>query len=634
MVQNIGGFPSSDLYNLSGDLVRDSNTTATLLRIISLGDELFGSSESNVGHLNQDDSTPYNEGLKHSEIPADIAVLLQRVPGCMAEVWLWTKVENDLVHIYGNADSRVARGLLALLMRGWHGSRAETVLQISSSELTAKIGLGSLLPPGRLNGLENMVTLIQSQIQAQLTPEPTAVVRHTLPPFSQPPSSAEAKDRWPHGHEEVAVLLSGGVDSSVALKLLLNQGYRVRAFYLKIWLEDEVAHLNECPWEEDLTYAQQVCKQLDVPLETLNLQKEYWDEVVQYAFAEAREGRTPNPDIMCNTRIKFGTFFRYVGQYFQKVATGHYAQVYSANNQELADTLATGLSGTEDPALVEWLHGCLSPGAENEQNSKFNGPENKKTLHMLLRSPDNIKDQSYFLCSLDQSQIERALFPIGHLEKKQVRNLAEEYSLATMKRKDSQGICFLGKLKYNEFIEHYLGECEGEIRCYMTGEVLGHHRGLWFHTVGQRKGLGPYLVNDVHNGPWFVASKDPVTNVLFVTNDLAVVEQPRESFRVGGVNWILGAPPGLDYGTEVGSSDSTGIQLLVQLRHGGKAVPCTISRTHGSATGSVDSAGTLDVRLHERDKGIAPGQFAAFYIGPVCLGAGVITEIGRDILFH
>lgn len=127
--------------------------------------------------------------------------------------------------------------------------------------------------------------------------------------------------------DEVAVLLSGGVDSSVALKLLQLQGHKVRAFYLKIWLEDEVAHLNECPWEEDLQYAEDVCHQLGVPLETLSLQKEYWQEVVQYTFKEAREGRTPNPDMLCNSRIKFGMFYEYVGKHYSKIATGHYAQV-------------------------------------------------------------------------------------------------------------------------------------------------------------------------------------------------------------------------------------------------------------------------------------------------------------------
>ena len=194
------------------------------------------------------------------------------------------------------------------------------------------------------------------------------------------------------------MLLSGGVDSSVALKLLLDQGYTVRAFYLKIWLEDEIAHLNECPWEEDLTFAQQVCSQLNVPLEAISLQKEYWREVVSYTFQEAKQGRTPNPDVMCNSRIKFGVFFDYIGRYFSKVATGHYAQV---------DTDEEGIA-------------------------------------TLLTSPDPIKDQSYFLSNLNQSQLSKCLFPIGHLKKEKVRVLAEQFELATQRRKDSQGICFLG----------------------------------------------------------------------------------------------------------------------------------------------------------------------------------------------
>lgn len=374
----------------------------------------------------------------------------------------------------------------------------------------------NILPPGRLNGFENMLRVIQQQVKAKVDQSSRVV----LPDFSddvddvdddaddgkklsftQSFSKAEqvsssidslSKQYYP---DTVAVLLSGGVDSSVALSLLLQQGYKVKAFYLKIWLEDEIAHLNECPWEEDLQYAQSVCDLLNVTLETVSLQSEYWKEVVQYTLGEARLGRTPNPDVMCNSRIKFGMFYDYVGKYYYKVATGHYAQV---RPKSLAGSSTTDpLSSTES---------VKEPEVE------------------LFCSPDIVKDQTYFLCNLRQDQLAKALFPIGHLAKPQVRVLAEQFNLPTKTRKDSQGICFLGKLKFDDFIEFYLGKQPGEIRDYITGDLIGRHNGLWFHTIGQRKGLGTLLFpGTIHLGPWFVASKDPSKNTLFVTNNLEVI---------------------------------------------------------------------------------------------------------------
>jgi len=198
---------------------------------------------------------------------------------------------------------------------------------------------------------------------------------------------------------------------SVALRLLVDKGLPVRAFYLKIWLDDEISHLNECPWEEDLDYAKRVCEQLKVPFQVVSLQQEYWKEVVQYTLQEARMGRTPNPDVMCNSRIKFGMFYNYVGRHFAFVATGHYAQVENVGN------------------------------------------------HVILKqSPDIVKDQTYFLCNLSQEQLAKAIFPIGNFRKEDVRRLAFEFNLPTKNRKDSQGICFLGKLKFDQFI--------GEEICY------------------------------------------------------------------------------------------------------------------------------------------------------------------------
>ena len=255
---------------------------------------------------------------------------------------------------------------------------------------------------------------------------------------------------------KVAVLLSGGVDSSAALYRLKEEGFRdLSAYYLKIWLEDELAYLGDCPWEDDLEYARAVCEQADIPLNVVSLQREYFERVVSYTIAELKEGRTPSPDVMCNRRIKFQAFFEKVRESFDFVATGHYAQT-----------------------------------------------ERRGDITLLKRSPDPVKDQTYFLSQMSQEQIAKAIFPIGGLYKREVREYAKTLSLPNRDRKDSQGICFLGKLRYPDFVRHYLGERTGKIMDRETGQEVGEHKGFWFYTIGQRQGLG------LSDGPWYVAGKD------------------------------------------------------------------------------------------------------------------------------
>ena len=546
------------LYDEASKLTVVNNMTATLINLIEYGDNYVINSDTNNEYNINTNSIKATSFLPiHSSWP--------KVSGCMADVRMKVNVDqsndNHPVTINAVADSRVARGMAALLSIGLQKIPANNILQLIPSEVTNKCGLVSLLPPGRLNGFENMINLIQSEIKNELGYNDKNIKQ------SSSNSGSWIKDGE---NDEIAVLLSGGVDSSVALKLLQEQGHKVRAFYLKIWLEDEVAHLNQCPWEEDLQYAQSVCEQLNVPLETLSLQKEYWNEVVQYTIKEAENGFTPNPDIMCNSRIKFGMFYEYVGKYFPKVATGHYAQV------------------------------------------KIDKDTGKARLIM---SPDAIKDQTYFLSNLRQDQLAKALFPIGHLQKSEVRELAQQYNLPTQVRKDSQGICFLGKLKFDDFIAHYLGESPGPIVDYKTGKLLGQHKGLWFHTIGQRKGIGLLLgPGSVHLGPWIVAAKDATTNTLYATNDLDVVERPRLEFKVEKINWVSGDLP-LNLNID-------GDDIEFKLRHGpnfnkGKIY---IDKSYSSAS----------VKLTARDKGIAPGQFAAFYRNKECLGAGIIASTIRD----
>jgi tRNA-specific 2-thiouridylase len=351
---------------------------------------------------------------------------------------------------------------------------------------------------------------------------------------------------------KVAVLLSGGVDSSVALALLRQSGHEVTAFYLKIWLEDELASLGRCPWEEDLRYARAVTSQLGVPLEAMPFQREYYERVVRYTIDELKAGRTPSPDIFCNQRIKFGAFWDAVGGEFSRVASGHYARRAESGGEVLLKT-----------------------------------------------TPDAAKDQTYFLAHLSREQISRAMFPLGDMRKIQVRDLARELGLATCDRKDSQGICFLGKIKFEEFAWHHLGERKGPILELESRRKLGEHCGYWFHTIGQRRGLG------LSGGPWYVVAKDVGENVVYVSHIERMQARKKDRFSVADFNWIT--PPSRP-------------DLRVKIRHGPRSCRCRLSMRPSSEEGRE----TGEVLLDEGDAGVAAGQYAVFYDEDVCLGCAKI----------
>lgn len=349
---------------------------------------------------------------------------------------------------------------------------------------------------------------------------------------------------------KIAVLLSGGVDSSVALHLLKDAGHDITAFYLKIWLQDEFSFLGDCPWEEDLEFVHAVCKQVKVPLEILNLQTEYWDTVVSYTIGEIKEGRTPNPDMYCNSLIKFGQFYDKIDSSFEQVASGHYARVECSN-------------------------------------SKF----------YLKTSPDSVKDQTYFLAYLTQSQLSRASFPIGVYTKKEIRQFAKKFNLPNMERKDSQGICFLGQIKFNDFVKHHLGEMPGDIVDVDSNKILGKHTGYYYYTIGQRSGLG------LGGGPWYVVKKDIQNNIIYISRE-NITNRARNEFYVGKFNWINYKP-------------ADGEELKVKIRHGANYYHCTLN--------FIDNNRAI-VQMKESDQGIAAGQFAVFYKDDICLGGSVILE--------
>jgi tRNA-specific 2-thiouridylase len=303
------------------------------------------------------------------------------------------------------------------------------------------------------------------------------------------------------------------------------------------------------------------------------MQSEYQERIVNHVVTELKAGRTPSPDILCNQWIKFGLFLDKIEPGFDKIASGHYAQV-------------------------------------EERDGQF----------WLKRSPDPVKDQTYFLSRLSQQQLSRILFPIGHLLKSEVRAEAQRLNLPNRDRRDSQGICFLGKIKYPEFVRFHLGEKTGDIINIETGEKLAEHRGVWFHTVGQRKGLG------MGGGPWYVVKKDLEKNIVYVAHSERYLDLARKEFTVTDPHWINGDPftnggakflPSLPH-----SQNSPAIQphaaplpLQTKVRHSPRIEPCTVERLPN---------GNLQVTLAEKDQGIAPGQSAVFYHGEYCLGSGVI----------
>ncbi len=455
------------------------------------------------------------------------------VPGCTSLLTM-TLTPG---HISTASDSRITAAIAHVLASCLTGADEGEILSLDPSSVSGEMGMSSFLSPGRNDGVASMVRTAQASARGE---RPAEVARE----------------------EDIAVLLSGGVDSSVALSMLLEQGYRPRCFYLKIWLEDELAHLGECPWEDDFEVCRGVCERLGVGLEAVGLQSEYRDQVIEYTVGEAGMGRTPNPDIMCNSRVKFGVFLDYAkSRGFSKVATGHYAR-------------------------VEEIGGSFR----------------------LRRAPDPVKDQSYFLCGLSQEQLGMAVFPIGHLKKEEVRRLAERFDLPNKNRPDSQGLCFLGKVKFDDFIGNYLGSNPGDCIDAGTGEIIGRHNGLWFHTCGQRKGLGAVLdVKKNSQGPWYVVRKDVAGNKLLVSNEYndEDFEEVRKKFKVENIRWIGEGLAGM---------------LIMKIRHGPTIVAGNLSLDPFDPTrGSVE--------LDEKDGGLAPGQWVAFYDnGDICLGAAIIAD--------
>jgi tRNA-specific 2-thiouridylase len=365
--------------------------------------------------------------------------------------------------------------------------------------------------------------------------------------------------------KKVILGLSGGVDSAVAAILLKQQGAEVHALHMTNWEDDD----GYCTSAEDLQDARLVCEQLDIPLHHVNFAREYRDRVFNYFLEEYKAGRTPNPDVLCNREIKFGVFREYAKRLGGKyLATGHYAR-----------------------------------------NRIVNGEA------QLLKAADESKDQSYFLNAITSEALAETVFPLGNLQKTEVRAIARDSALPVFDKKDSTGICFIGERPFKEFLSTYLPANPGAMQT-PDGKTVGEHSGLMYYTIGQRQGLGVGGRQDSGNEPWYVAGKNLAENVLIVVQG----EHPllyADSLEATDASWI-GVPP-----KEIVSGQP--FRCMAKIRYRQPDQPCEVLTT---------SDGTLIVNFEEPQRSVAPGQFAVFYDGDRCLGGAVIERVvtAEDVL--
>ncbi|WP_454059759.1 tRNA 2-thiouridine(34) synthase MnmA [Elizabethkingia ursingii] len=393
---------------------------------------------------------------------------------------------------------------------------------------------------------------------------------------------------------KIVVGLSGGVDSSVAAYLLKQQGHDVVGLFMRNWNDASVTLEDECPWIEDSNDALMVAQKLGIPFQVIDMSELYKERIVDYMFEEYEKGRTPNPDVLCNREVKFDAFMDVaLSLGAEKVATGHYAQLSSVE-------------------------------------------KDGETIYRLLAGNDNNKDQSYFLCQLSQDQLSKALFPIGHLTKPQVREIAKEIGLVTADKKDSQGLCFIGKVSLPEFLKQQLQPKEGEIveifrdfpgfnqpqpefsskqeeLEYLSskikyqksdGKVIGKHQGAQYYTIGQSKGLGI----GGHKESCFVISRDMENNILFVGESHGFPGLYKKALKINNdeVKWIR-----KDLQLQNGESR----EVMARIRYRQPLQKATIYQFENA----------FYIEFEEPQSAIAEGQFAAWYDGEETLGSGVIS---------
>lgn len=426
---------------------------------------------------------------------------------------------------------------------------------------------------------------------------------------------------------KVYVGMSGGVDSSLTAALLVEQGYEVTGVYMKNWTQDLPG--MKCPWADDLADAKRVAVQLGIDFKVFDFETEYRHKVVDYMIEEYKAGRTPNPDIMCNQEVKFKLFLEAaLEDGADLIATGHYARVAKTENPEVAtsqqvsicqdnptgDSLSSDMNSLLPASELGSLHrkrvtiselAALGQSSTSQDSPEApagnlsNGISSKVTntspQALLKMAHDTNKDQTYFLYRVTGQALAKTLFPLGEYDKPTVRKMAEERGLYTAAKKDSQGICFVGKVGIREFLSQYVEQVPGEIIDKQTGKVLGHHDGAIFYTLGQRHGL------DLGGGlPYYVVGKDMDKNEVYVTTDLNDETLWKTKVQLGAVHWINNTPvPG---------------EYQIRVRHRAPLIAADLSFDGDQVT----------LNLHDQQRAIAAGQSIVIYDNNVCLGGGII----------
>ena len=398
--------------------------------------------------------------------------------------------------------------------------------------------------------------------------------------------------------------MSGGVDSSVSAALLKEAGYDVTGVFIKVWQPDWM----DCNWREDRLDAMRVAAAINIPFITLDLEKEYKRDVVDYMIAEYKAGRTPNPDVMCNKSVKFGAFYDWVmkkGADF--VATGHYARIVESRKSIKSKVESEGeASDTSFGGLLDEPSGRVR-GMGNRGIARRKNVSGAETTHSLLAGSDPNKDQSYFLWNLRQEQLSHILFPIGDIEKPEVRRLAKKFKLPNADKKDSQGICFIGKVDIKEFLSHYMDPKNGDVldeSAQGGDKIIGHHDGAFFLTQGERHGF-VIDVKTPHDKPYFIVSKDIEKNTITVSNKdpQGLLAEAKTLVRLEKTNWISGLPElGKKYHGRARYRQPFEDLVFISIKEG-----------------------TVGIEFSKPQNALTPGQSLVVYDGEICLGGGVIV---------
>ncbi|AFZ79207.1 tRNA 5-methylaminomethyl-2-thiouridylate-methyltransferase, putative [Theileria equi strain WA] len=515
------------------------------------------------------------------------SVQYKLVTDCISLIYISVFVDkHNRIYVDGVSDSLIVRGILAILLSKINGKSMDEVLSMNQSDVEFGedvSGIGLI----RRNGIQLILNHVKNECKIHKREHNVYQVK-------------EYSTR-----EKVALLISGGVDSSVALWLLKNRGYHVEAFYLKVW--DLLDTQETCSWATDIQYAMDVCKMLDVKLHIIPFKDLYYSNIIQHLVKDSREGETPNPDVECNNRIKFGEFLKFAIDWeFDYVASGHYARI--KNDIVSKDHPEIDLMGS--PEILDILEGC-----KYDSRGFYN-------IRRLCLSRDINKDQTYFLSRLKQSQLSKLIFPIGDFEKKKVRDIANTVMLPTRDRKDSVGLCFLGNVHLSSFLTRQIGESKGPIIDNDSMKIIGEHSGLYNYTIGQKERINQCIFKGNPEVVRHVVKKDVETNTLYVTSSYNSPKylKPdgiRSIFHVNDIRWIV--PDFRGILNRVACNDAGGLvhKLNVKLRHSPNFRAC-LANFDQSSNLRLNSA---FIKLNTADSGISTGQYAAFYVNDQCIGA-------------